>query len=63
MNSVQRLWTLCLFIGILGTGAFLFAEGNKHLPLKAGAAAIDITPPLGETVVGGFRPFPRDSNS
>ncbi len=26
--------------------------------LQAGAATADITPPLGETVVGGFKPFP-----
>ena len=27
-------------------------------PLRAGAAAVDVTPPLGEDIVGGFRPFP-----
>lgn len=27
-------------------------------PLRAGAAASNITPPLGELIVGGFKPFP-----
>ncbi|RMG39027.1 MAG: hypothetical protein D6725_06160 [Planctomycetota bacterium] len=34
------------------------AAGAAEGPLQAGAAAVDITPPLGEEIVGGFRPFP-----
>ncbi len=34
------------------------AEKQAERVLKAGAAVSDITPPLGELVIGGFRPFP-----
>lgn len=48
---------LVLIAGCLGTlGAT--AEAAKPGPLKAGAATSNITPPLGGSVVGGFKPFP-----
>ena len=34
------------------------AEQESQPVLRAGAAVADITPPLGETIVGGFEPFP-----
>ena len=34
------------------------AEDSPERLLRAGAANTDITPPLGETIVGGFAPFP-----
>ncbi len=34
------------------------ANNPSHRVLQAGAAMVDITPPLGEMVVGGFAPFP-----
>ena len=36
------------------------AVGQERRLLSAGAAIADITPPLGELVVGGFKPFPAD---
>ena len=33
-------------------------ETQTTTQLRAGAASADITPPLGEMVVGGFKPFP-----
>ena len=57
-----RLYHLFLFSGVafvLFQGAGVSAaEGSKHRTLRAGAAAVDITPPLGELVIGGFAPFP-----
>ncbi|MCH1440499.1 MAG: hypothetical protein L7W43_12635, partial [Rubripirellula sp.] len=38
----------------------LTAWGNEIPVLRAGAAMVDITPPLGELVVGGFVPFPAN---
>jgi hypothetical protein len=41
------------------TWALLAADGvSQAAELKAGAALADITPPLGEKIVGGFAPFP-----
>ena len=36
----------------------IFAAESEQPTLKAGAAAVNITPPLGEMVVGGFIPVP-----
>ena len=36
----------------------LAADGAPDRVLRVGAAAVDITPPLGERVIGGFEPFP-----
>ena len=38
----------------------VFAVGPTEKTFRAGAASIEITPPLGELVVGGFVPFPAD---
>ena len=40
----------------LGTNASVAAEAPGQL--RAGAAAANITPPLGELIVGGWRPYP-----
>ncbi len=44
------------------TGLLLFsistADAAKPGPLKAGAATSNITPPLGTSIVGGFKPYP-----
>ena len=40
-------------------GSLERTEAAERL-LRAGAAASDITPPLGENVVGGFAPFPAE---
>ncbi len=50
----HRLSWLVLSLSLLFAGEANSAEGV----LKAGAAIADITPPLGELVVGGFAPFP-----
>lgn len=38
----------------------LFATSLQAKTFRAGAAVADITPPLGETIVGSFAPFPAD---
>ena len=38
----------------------VFAGGPTERTFLAGAASVEITPPLGELVVGGFVPFPAD---
>jgi hypothetical protein len=47
-------------IGCLLIGVFFTIGGSAHAAdtLQAGAAASNITPPLGEPIVGGFTPFP-----
>jgi hypothetical protein len=42
----------------LGGLAASAADEAPDQVLRAGAAAADITPPLGERVIGGFEPFP-----
>ena len=48
----------CLLCLILFAGSF--ASGQEAPTLRAGAAIANITPPLGELVVGGFVPFPAN---
>lgn len=58
---MQRNGLAGLFLGLmlaLMVGQTESAEKNAKPVLKAGAAKVDISPPLGESVVGGFRPFP-----
>jgi len=45
-------------MSILGMLVILAAPADAARLFRAGAATADITPPLGETVVGGFKPFP-----
>ncbi len=37
---------------------FILVRAAPPPPLEAGAAASNITPPLGTLVVGGFAPYP-----
>lgn len=42
------------------TLVFSFADSAVFAELKAGAAIVNITPPLGELIVGGFHPYPAE---
>ena len=59
MIVCRRLLLLSLVLSLLGllpnSG---FAEERSAKVLRAGAATSNITPPLGERVIGGFVPFP-----
>src|SRR5436190_24186816 len=46
-------WVLTLILTVLGTR---FGAGEESF--KAGAAISNITPPLGQNIVGGFSPTP-----
>jgi neutral ceramidase len=56
----DRLSFLGCILLILGApaGGLIAAGAEPAGGLRAGAAAVDITPPLGERVIGGFEPFP-----
>ncbi len=57
--AVRRLLALnffALFIAVVSAAPIVAADSDRQL--RAGAAVVDITPPLGEMVVGGFTPFP-----
>jgi neutral ceramidase len=62
IETPNRLFVLCCFAFIITTvtgGYVASAEDNStDRLLRAGAAVADITPPLGELVIGGFAPFP-----
>lgn len=47
-----------LLVGFVTTATTAQERGDKVF--RAGAAVADITPPLGEMIVGGFEPFPAD---
>ena len=57
--SGAGIWgaTLCLFLFVFSTTTTFAADKV----LKAGAATSNITPPLGEYIVGGFKPFPAEN--
>ena len=52
------LWSLVLLSFSLSLPTELFAQ--SAVKLRAGAATSNITPPLGELIVGGFTPLPAD---
>ncbi|MGI9470197.1 MAG: hypothetical protein ACR2NZ_01610, partial [Rubripirellula sp.] len=59
--SQYRCATLLLIlIPSVTSVAISHGKEQEEKTLRAGAAAANITPPLGETVVGGFAPFPAD---
>lgn len=49
-------FTICLWLDL----GLATVHAQKELRLEAGAATVNITPPLGELVVGGFSPLPAD---
>ena len=49
-----------LILCIAGKSSILPAKQSSQKVFQAGAARVEITPPLGEMVVGGFIPFPAD---
>jgi hypothetical protein len=57
--SARRLLAICSSMILLGvvTGA----QPAAAQVFRAGAATSNITPPLGELIVGGFRPFPSEN--
>lgn len=53
------IMSVCCFIFLLSS--VQAAESSPNKVLKAGAATSNITPPLGEAIVGGFAPFPAEN--
>lgn len=49
-----------LLTALLTSTPAIRAENAKSAPLRAGAAAAVITPPLGEKIIGGFVPYPAE---
>lgn len=62
MTSLNRslgLGCFLLMASLIGGAGTASADGkNENQTVQAGAAASNITPPLGEEIIGGFRPFP-----
>lgn len=52
----KNLFLVLASIGVLGGTGGAWADDVKVF--RAGAAVVDITPPLGELIVGGFVPYP-----
>ncbi|QDT93508.1 hypothetical protein [Gimesia algae] len=52
---VSVCWSLLLI------GSLQAADSPRGKVLKAGAATSNITPPLGEAIIGGFAPFPAEN--
>ena len=51
-----RIVSVLVVVAVLGEP--LAVQAAKPGPLKAGAATSNITPPLGGSIVGGFKPYP-----
>ncbi|MEC9095327.1 MAG: neutral/alkaline non-lysosomal ceramidase N-terminal domain-containing protein [Planctomycetota bacterium] len=51
--SIRITFLVTMMLGV--TGNLIAEEGRQF---KAGAAAANITPPLGSSIIGGFRPIP-----
>lgn len=60
MNPTPTIRFLLLLPLLVVFAAVSRAEEAKKPSLRAGAAASVITPPLGESIVGGFTPFPAE---
>ena len=52
------LWSLIHLFLLFSLPAHVLAQSRGKL--QAGAATSNITPPLGELIVGGFTPLPAD---
>ena len=52
------IWVLHICCVLLASTMFQTLSVAAEKILKAGAATSNITPPLGEAIVGGFKPFP-----
>ncbi len=57
-THICRLLTLSFAAMLITSAPIAGAKDASDRVLRAGAAVADITPPLGEMVVGGFAPFP-----
>lgn len=63
VTAMNRIGISTLLFAVLGQLFFVchsLGNEDEQRVFRAGAAVADITPPLGETVVGGFAPFPAD---
>ncbi len=58
--STFRFPTLALIAFLWLNLGPLSLRAQNELRLEAGAAIVNITPPLGELIVGGFSPLPAD---
>jgi len=55
MNRRSAFWTMAL---LLTTCLCVSAQAQEKKEFRAGAVASNITPPLGEMIVGGWKPIP-----
>ena len=51
------LFRMSVFL-LISFGSTAFAAVQEKPLFKAGAASANITPPLGSSIIGGFRPIP-----
>ena len=60
MSIWNRIWLsgVLVFGAMSLTGNLVADDENGTRQFRAGAATSNITPPLGERVIGGFAPFP-----
>lgn len=58
--QLKCVWLLCCWSTICLLQSSLQAQEAAQTRLWAGAATANITPPLGELIVGGFTPLPAD---
>ncbi|QDV53121.1 hypothetical protein [Gimesia fumaroli] len=60
-RQLALIWicAICFSLIISSVSEAADTPGNKVF--KAGAATSNITPPLGEAIVGGFKPFPSEN--
>ncbi|WP_417390887.1 hypothetical protein [Gimesia sp.] len=56
---LNGIMSVCCLVFLLSS--MQAAESSPNKVLKAGAATSNITPPLGEAIVGGFAPFPAEN--
>ena len=60
MITIRLLGISCVLLTFICIQKSIAEDKPLKRVLLAGAAAIEITPPLGEMVVGGFVPFPAN---
>ena len=58
LNRPRRLFVFCLFVSVCISHPRIASAEDQSPGLRAGAATSNITPPLGELIVGGWQPIP-----
>ncbi|WP_339731161.1 hypothetical protein [uncultured Gimesia sp.] len=59
-RQLALIWICGICFTLLGSVYSEAADQPTEKVLKAGAATCNITPPLGEAIIGGFKPFPSE---